>query len=279
MREHFYRIAAVLAALTAIGTAASVPAKAAPKPAVDTIVLETEEAGGGDVPVDIGWKTSQDKGKWIDDMGIADSTNSLVLIINDQEDPGDRSVFAQKITEGKKRPQRTEVPGNSRLYYLSRGDDAWKIVMEINCSLSGGEDTPLEDLYGAYSLECGFGSLENPGSLVPYHQLNAKDYWISDPSAEGFGHIQNVPNGEPESDAYVNLEEMKAFSNYGMILKPEDGSDGYPALIVNCQQADTIDRSFCSVQLSQTNLLVLLQSIDEDTRILIAGSLEDLEGM
>ncbi len=77
----------------------------------------------------------------------------------------------------------------------------------------------------------------------------------------------------------VNLEEMRAFCNYGMILRPESEGEAFPALVVSCQQADTNDRTFSGIQLSEPYIRMLIQSIDEETRILIAGELEDMEGM
>ncbi len=50
--------------------------------------METQTADD-EVAVDLGWKTQQDKGRWIDKMGIADDVNSLVLIINNIENDTD----------------------------------------------------------------------------------------------------------------------------------------------------------------------------------------------
>ena len=77
----------------------------------------------------------------------------------------------------------------------------------------------------------------------------------------------------------LNLLERKAFSNYGMVLKPETEGSAYPALVVDCQQASTYDGTFAGIQLSESYVRMLIQSIDEGTRILIAGEVEDLEGL
>ena len=119
----------------------------------------------------------------------------------------------------------------------------------------------------------------DPGSLVSYRQLSQKDYWITDPEDEDFGAIYTAGEEGPGTKEAVRLGEMKAFSNYGMILKPETEGDAYPALVVNCQQASTEDDTFSGIQLSQSHVRMLIQSIDQDTRIMIAGEVEDLEGM
>ena len=64
-----------------------------------------------------------------------------------------------------------------------------------------------------------------------------------------------------------------------MILKPEEGSEGYPALVVNCQQSGAKNKSFCGIQLAQSYVRMLIQSMDSGTRIMIAGEVEDLEDM
>ena len=165
------------------------------------------------------------------------------------------------------------------MIYLSRTEDGgWQENFSINCIISGGAEEDAA-IYGAYRLESAFGSEANPGSLVSYHHITSKDYWIADPDEEEFGEIYTAKQKESKPESCVNLEEMKAYSNYGMILKPEMEGDAYPALVVNCQQADTVDRSFGGVQLSQSYVRMLIQSIDTDTRILIAADVEDFEGM
>ena len=145
-------------------------------------------------------------------------------------------------------------------------------------AISGGSGED-EDIYGVYRLDSAFGLESDPGSLVSYRQLSQKDYWIPDPEDEDFGAIYTAGEEGPGTKEAVRLGEMKAFSNYGMILKPETEGDAYPALVVNCQQASTEDDTFSGIQLSQSHVRMLIQSIDQDTRIMIAGEVEDLEGM
>lgn len=247
--------------------------------AVDTILLEPETAWEDEVPVDLSWKTKQDNGRWIEEMGIAGDSKSLVLVINNLEENEEEKLLIQDENGALKQPKKKEPAGNSRLFYYSKdGENNWREVFATNCYVSGGSGED-GDVYGAYRLESAFGSKENPGSLVSYHQITSEDYWIVDPDEEGFGEIVTVNPGDYKTDAYINFEEKKAFSNYGMILKPEYEGDAYPALVVNCQQASTNDRTFCGVQIEEAYLRILLQCIDEDTRILISGTVEDLEGM
>lgn len=275
------RLCAIFLALTAaIGISGGTVFGAAKTAQVDTITLETQPADD-EVAVDLGWKTQQDKGRWIDKMGIGDDVNSLVLIINNLEKNVDTvktnagSTSSVNIVKAKKKP----LPGNSRLLYLSRTESGeWQENFSVNCYVSGGQGED-SDTYGVYRLESAFGSENDPGSLVPYKKLTTDDYWITDPDAEGFGLITEKKPAELLASQYVNLEEMRAFSNFGMILKPEEGSEGYPALVVNCQQSGSKNKAICGIQLSQSYVRMLIQSMDSGTRIMIAGEVEDLEGM
>lgn len=279
MRKHF---SILFAAMTAFLMTVSVgmPAfGAAKEPAVDTILLEPETVWEDEVPVELSWKTQQDQGRWIEEMGIAGESKSLILVINNLEKDQEDELPIRQEDGTTVRAKRKELAGNSRLLYYSKGtDDQWREIFAVNCYISGGAGED-EDVYGVYRLESAFGSKEDPGSLVPYHLLGSADYWITDPDAEGFGEIYTAGAEKPDEKTSVRLEEMKAFSNYGMILKPEEEGGAYPALVVNCQQAGTNDRTFGGIQLAQSYVRMLIQSIDPGTRIMIAGELEDLEGM
>ena len=74
------RLFAIVLALTAAVGISGGPASGAVRSAqVDTITMDAEMPDD-EVAVDLGWKTQQDKGRWIDKMGIGDDVNSLLLI-------------------------------------------------------------------------------------------------------------------------------------------------------------------------------------------------------
>ena len=276
------RLYTSLTAVTALvlSVVLMVPAFGAVKEqAVDTILLEPETLWEDEVPVDLSWKTQQDKGRWIDEMGIAGDSKSLILVINNLEMESSEEIPVQTRNGKRAQSSSRELAGNSRLFYYSRcADGGWREVFAVNCYISGGSGED-EDIYGVYRLDSAFGLESDPGSLVSYRQLSQKDYWITDPEDEDFGAIYTAGEDGPGTKEAVRLGEMKAFSNYGMILKPETEGDAYPALVVNCQQASTEDDTFSGIQLSQSHVRMLIQSIDQDTRIMIAGEVEDLEGM
>ena len=277
MRKRLFAIFLALTAAIGISNGAVFAAVKAAQ--VDTITMDAETSDD-EVAVDLGWKTQQDKGRWIDKMGIGEDVNSLLLIINNLDTEADPVKTTKENTSDEKvvRAKRKQLPGNSRLLYLSRTDSGWQENFSVNCYVSGGQGDD-SDVYGVYRLESTFGSENDPGSLAPYKKLTENDYWITEPEADGFGAISGKkPEGLP-AVRYVNLEAMRAYSNLGMILKPENGAEGYPALVVNCQQSGAKDRAICGIQLAQAYVRMLIQSMDSGTRIMIAGEVEDLEGM
>ena len=277
MRKRLHRLLMMITAAI-LTVSMGVTCFAAPeKTARDTIYLEPEAGWEDEVPVDLSWKTQQDQGRWIDAMGIAGDANSLIVILNNMGNGSEQEIPRyqpeNKITMSRKRKE----VGNSRLHYYSRSTEGqWSEVFAVNCNISGGAEDE-SSIYGVYRLDSAFGSEKDPGSLVPYHKLTFRDYWVTDTQDENFGSIFTATSKDIKKEAYIRLEDMRAFSNYGMILKPEEDGEAYPALVVNCQQPSVKDNTFSGIQLIQTYVRMLIQSIDSGTRIMITDNLEYLE--
>ena len=79
-------------------------------------------------------------------MGIGDDVNSLLLIINNLDTETDTVKTTKDHTSGEKvvRAKRKQLPGNSRLLYLSRTDNGWQENFSVNCYVSGGQEDDSE---------------------------------------------------------------------------------------------------------------------------------------
>ena len=150
MRKRLFAI--VLALTAAIGIFGGTASGAVRSAQVDTITMDAEMPDD-EVEVDLGWKTQQDKGRWIDKMGIGDDVNSLLLIINNLDTETDTVKTTKDRTSSEKvvRAKRKQLPGNSRLLYLSRTDTGWQENFSVNCYVSGGQEDDSE-VYGVYRL-------------------------------------------------------------------------------------------------------------------------------
>lgn len=255
MRKHWNKILTVLvsAVLMTIGSMTALANETSP--VVETITLDEDFTWNSAVPADLGWKTEQDKGQWIEEMGIAKDMTSLILVINNQ---------------GKE--------GNSRLTYFSKGmDEEWSEVFSVDCYLSNGEFYEMDEIYGAYEPISAFGNFENPGSLLPYRSLSTHDCWTLNPEDERYGSIFSLDSRDPKPEHTVRLESLKAYLGYGMILQPEAEYASCPTLMINCQQTDFGGDGIIGIHMPQDKVRMLIQSIDSGTRIVIANSLEDLK--
>lgn len=284
MREHFNKfLTAMLLAAAMMSEAVTVFA-AETEPAVDTIIIEQETVWDGEIPADLSWKTKQDKGKWIDELGIAEDVNSLILVINNL-DKADPEAIPEQGTDVEKEKKKEwaglrRINGKSRFSYFSKNpDDEWQEVFSVDCYISGGEALDNETIYGIYTPQSTFGIKDNPGSLLPFREITVDDYWFLEPENENYGSIYRNESSKAKPEGAINLEGMKAYSNFGIVVMSEDEECESPALIINCQQSNRNDDTLSGIQMPETYVRMLIQSIDEDTRIIIAGSLEELGEM
>lgn len=287
MRKHLkHTLAAMLATVLIMTSGIAVYADEIPEtePVVDTITLDSDIVWDEDIPADLSWKTKRDKGQWIEDLGIAEDVNSLILVINnlDKEDPEalpKQTFEVEAVSTSKKKSSKTDdITGKSRLSYFSKDmEDEWHEIFSVDCFISGDNMNGKEVVYGVYSPSASFGVKENPGSLLPYTYLTAYDYWITNPKDENFGEIYTASSRSDKPISGIKLEDLKTFCNYGMIVKAESENSGYPALVLNCQQNETNNDTFCGIQIPELNMRMLVQSLDEDTRIVITDSLASLE--
>lgn len=275
MRKHLRNIFVLTSVICTLGLACGQSFAAETEPAVDTITIDSEAMWADDVPADLCWKTSQDKGQWIEDLGIGEDVNSLILIINnlDKEDP-DALPNQEALT---KKPEKKAADGKSRMTYFTRNADGeWEALFLVDCYISGGDTLGKESVYGVYTPVSTFGLKEDPGSLLEYRSIGPNDFWILDPESEDYGSIYTTSRREDKPLGSISLEGLKSFSNYGMILHAEMDEQKCPALMINCQQREAGDNTLCGIQMPQSYLRMLIQTVDEDTRVVIAGDLEDL---
>ena len=262
------------------------------EPVIDMITLDSDVIGTTEIDADLSWKTKQDKGKWIEDLGIGENVSSLVLVINnlDKKDPNALPMQVVKAEEKKselsgnknnakiKKP--VDITGKSKLLYFAKSDSGeWEEFFSVDGFLAGDQLNEKEVTYGVYTPSVAFGVKENPGSQLSYKQLTMLDYWCLDPSDANFGNIISVKSREDQPVSAIRMENLKTFCNYGMILKPEMEGTGYPALVFNCLQLDNNDGTFCGMQIPEQYMRMLVQSADENTRVIITDDLGNLYAM
>lgn len=258
---------------------------------VDMITLCEEDVWNGNIPADLSWKTKQDKGKWIDELGIAEDAGSLVLVINslDKEDPmalptqeavlqEEGSAAGSEKTGSRSGASKKRTPdGQSMLTYFTRDvSGEWEELFSVECVISGGDTFENSGIYGTFQPSSAFGQLSNPGSLLDYKQLTVKDYWFLNPDDEHYGEIYTLSDYERKPYGAINMAAMKTFFQYGMVLESEEDCE-IPALLVSCLDMDTINSETAGIQMPEASLRMLLQCVDEKTCFMIVGSADELE--
>lgn len=172
MRKHFSIFLTLMIAVFVwmFGSISVIAAETTPL--IDTITLDETVIRDSKIPVDLSWKISQDKGKWMEDMGIDQEIKSLVLVLN--------------------RPDRDE----SRLFYFSNGmDGEWNEVFSVECLISTEGLYSKEELNGIFEPVSTYGFGENPGSLLPFQSISETDERFYD-EYSSFGMILHPKNEE-----------------------------------------------------------------------------------
>lgn len=281
-----YLAVLVLAFTMVIGSAQAVMAEN--NPVVETITLDESLVWDSDMPVDISWKTKQDHGQWIEELGIARDAKSLILVINnlDKEDTDAIPAYVsgadlENTPESKKAIiEAHRLDGKSKLSYFSKDEDGkWSEVFSVECFISGGMMFEKEDVYGVYEPTSTFGILGNPGSLLSYRILGSDDYWSVNPEDPNFGKIFTPEKAYLKPENAVNLRGLKSYANYGMILNPEDDYSSCPPIVINCMQMETNDGILSGIHMPEDQLRMMIQSIDQETKFVITNSLSELETM
>lgn len=256
----------------------------------DTSMLAHELLWDGEVPADIRWKTRQDKGQWIEELDAVDGANSLILVVNSLDKVDTNALPTQEVKDksdaedagefGKPMTGINEPDGLSTLMYLSKNAEGeWLEIFSVDCKISGGELFENEAIYGVYSPVKAFGNQTNPGSLLPYRELTGDDYWILNPKEELFGDIHTIQSSADKVAGAVNLKAMKVFFNYGMIVKSKSDENECTTLLLNCYQSDSKKDQFAGIQIPEESLRMLVQCADEETCVIIVGSVDELENL
>ena len=285
MRKHFnLYITTVIATLMVCLGSMQVFAAGQAQNNIETITIDENLERENSVQADISWKTKQDKGQWIEDLGIAGDAKSLILVINnlDKEDanaiPNADAGLDEELRKSIAKIHRLD--GKSKLSYFSKGTEGeWSEVYSVECFISGGMMHKNTDIYGVYEPVSTFGLIKNPGSLLPYRILGSDDYWSVNPESETYGEIFTPEKAYIKPEMAVNLRGLKSYSNYSLILHPEEAYASCPPLVVNCMQLESNNDLLSGIQMPEDHLRMMIQSIDKATKVVIAGSLDELEEM
>lgn len=175
---------------------------------------------------------------------------------------------------------------NGDVYYYKKApsgqwDLAWKEAAVVGRNgiswdkREGDGKTPA----GTYRFTMAFGLKEDPGTILGYHRIDAQDYWVDDPESAYYNRLVNTRNTAADWNSAERMAASKPAYNYGLALsyneacEPGKGS----AIFLHCFTAAYDSGSAGCIRLPEERARELLSSVTEDSRIVIAPELAQLQ--
>lgn len=170
-------------------------------------------------------------------------------------------------------------PAKTTLSYYERGEDGkLTAVFSIpavsgyggisSAKTEGDKKTPA----GVYSFTMAFGLKEDPGTILPYHQIVSGDYLVDDPASRYYNQLVNENQVKRDWKTGENLIRQAPHYNYGLILnyneecEPGKGS----AIFLHCSKAFNNTGTSGCISVPEDYVKELLKRVDAGTRIVIA---------
>ena len=129
---------------------------------------------------------------------------------------------------------------------------------------------------GLYSLRRAFGTAEDPGSLLPYRQLEPDDFWVDDPASR---YYNNMVKGDVPGRDWSSAEELAKETiayKYAVVIEYNTGpvaKGAGSAIFLHCAQGKAT--TGC-VSVPEETMIRLLRFIRPGDGIIIAASTRDL---
>ena len=130
----------------------------------------------------------------------------------------------------------------------------------------GDKKTPC----GVYQFNKAFGILEDPGCVLPYHQVTEADYWVDDPKSAHYNRMVTAGQVEKDWDSAEHLIEVSPYYNYALSLTyNEEAVPGLgSAIFLHCTTDGYPGSSGC-ICIPEPEMKTVMQSASERTRIVI----------
>lgn len=162
-------------------------------------------------------------------------------------------------------------------YYKKGIDGAWKQEFSVpgiygrNGGTADKREGDGKTPYGVYSFTMAFGLQENPGSILPYHQIKRGDYWVDDSGSSHYNQLVNRDSTAKDWNSAENMSAAGVSYDYGLALNynedcvPGKGS----AIFLHCYTQKNDSGSAGCVRIPKENMKALIQTVDSNTRIII----------
>lgn len=132
---------------------------------------------------------------------------------------------------------------------------------------------------GTYQFTMAFGLKENPGSVLPYHQIRQGDYWVDDSGSAYYNQLVNTKETTQDWNSAEDMAASAPFYNYGLVLDynkdcvPGAGS----AIFMHCTKSEADTGSQGCIRIPEELMKQVIQSVNETSRIVIVTDASQLE--
>lgn len=131
----------------------------------------------------------------------------------------------------------------------------------------GDRRTPV----GVHGFQCAFGILPDPGSQLPYKELDEGDYWVDDGESSYYNQMVNIHETAVSWNSAEHLIDWKPSYNYSLALdhncKDRVPGKGSAIFLHGTNPPHTWTEGCIAIPEEQVKLLV--QQVDADTKIVI----------
>lgn len=138
----------------------------------------------------------------------------------------------------------------------------------------GDKKTPC----GVYSFPMAFGMKENPGSILPYHQIQEGDHYVDDSESRYYNRLVNERDVQRDWNSSEVLITQAPQYNYGLVLNyNEDCAPGKgSAIFLHCPKASNNTGTSGCISVPEDYMKQIICSVDADTRIIVVPREADL---
>lgn len=138
----------------------------------------------------------------------------------------------------------------------------------------GDRRTPV----GTYGFTRAFGILKNPGSILPYKELDEHDYWVDDSSSQYYNQMVSAKTTPVTWRSAEHLIKVNPCYNYSIALDynsacvPGKGS----AIFLHGLHPTKTWTEGC-IAIPEENMKTLVQQVDQNTRIVVVSDHSQLD--
>lgn len=141
----------------------------------------------------------------------------------------------------------------------------------------GDKKTPA----GIFEFTLAFGLKENPGAILPYHQITEGDHYVDDSASRYYNRLVNEKEVPRDWNSSEVLTEQAPQYDYGLVINyneaciPGKGS----AIFLHCPKASNNTGTSGCISIPEDRLKEIICSVDAGTKLVIAPEPEVLEEM